>query len=95
LRKMIGFSIKKFLFRACVRPLGVAALLVIYMLCVRLAGNPVNWFYLIFQGSLAGLGSVVVVFGVGITKEERHRFLVQPLERLRNKMRAALGVTGC
>jgi O-antigen/teichoic acid export membrane protein len=93
-QKLVSLSIKDFFCSACVRPVAVAVLLVVLMTCIRLAGKPSSWFDLILQGVGAGLGSIVVVLGVGVTTDERHRFLVHPLVRLRNKVRAGREATG-
>ncbi len=93
-QKLVSLSIKDFFCSACVRPVAVAVLLVVLMTCIRLAGKPSSWFDLIFQGVGAVMGSIVVVLGVGVTTDERHRFLVHPLARLRDKVRAGLEATG-
>lgn len=90
--KTLDFHIKGFLI-ACVRPLAVAALLAIVMVCIRLTGQPEDWFHLFVHGMWAGIAVAVVVVAVGLTAEERQRFLIQPtrhlLSRLRRKGSAA------
>jgi O-antigen/teichoic acid export membrane protein len=81
LQRVLGLSAMSFLRRSCVRPLGVAALETVFLLCLRLAGRPSYWPQLVSVGVLAGLGCAVIVLSVGVTAEERQRFLIQPLRR--------------
>ena len=85
LQKGLGLPLKDFLNSICIRPLAVNALLVILILGIRLTGRPGDWFHLIFHGVLFGVGTLVVVLVVGVTAEERERFLWQPLRRMLRK----------
>jgi O-antigen/teichoic acid export membrane protein len=86
LQRNLGLTVITFLRRSCGRPLTAAALLSVVCWGVRLTGRPVNWLQLISQGALAAIGSAIVVLLVGITAEERRRFVVRPLSRLLAKM---------
>ena len=74
--------VKDFLRGACVRPVAVGVVLSILIVCIRRMGQPGDWLHLILHGVLAGASMVAVVLVVGITAEERHQFLVQPMRRL-------------
>ena len=82
LQKIIGLSVKSFLFSACVRPVVVGALQAILILTIRLMGKPADWQNLFLQGGLAGGGLVATVIAIGLTTSERERFVVRPMQRL-------------
>ena len=82
LQKIVGLSVKRFLFSACVRPVFVGALQAILILTIRLMGKPADWQNLFLQGGLAGVGLVVTVISIGLTTSERERFVVRPMQRL-------------
>jgi O-antigen/teichoic acid export membrane protein len=81
-QRYLGLSVKNFVRRACVRPLAVALLQLVAVICVRLMGRPVGWIELILQGSLAAALCAIIVLAVGITSSERQRFVTRPLWRL-------------
>ena len=82
LQRELGLPFKDYLRSICRRPLVVCMLLCVLILSIRLTGRPEDWLNLIMQGGLFGVGAVVVVLGVGVTAEERERFLWQPGRRL-------------
>ncbi|MGH8468037.1 MAG: oligosaccharide flippase family protein [Gammaproteobacteria bacterium] len=92
LHRTLGLHVKGFLI-ACVRPLAVGALLAIVMVCIRLTGQPGDWFHLIVHGIWAGVSVVAVVLAVGLTAEERQRFVLQPTRRLLRMKGPAAEVT--
>jgi O-antigen/teichoic acid export membrane protein len=81
LQKTLGLSVINFLRSACVRPLVAGLLQTIVMGCIRLMGQPESWLDLILQGILAGVGAVTILLTVGLTGEERQRFLIEPIRR--------------
>lgn len=82
LRRILGFSILHFLRQACLRPVIAGVLLVMIICCIRLTGHPVDFIELVLQGILAAAGSVLVFVAVGISREERNRYLTKPIQRL-------------
>jgi O-antigen/teichoic acid export membrane protein len=85
LQRLLGLSVVSYLRRACTRPLAVAALQgVLFVSIRRLTGRPDHWLQLISQGILAGIGSAVIVLGLGVAAAERQRFLIEPIRRLRH-----------
>jgi O-antigen/teichoic acid export membrane protein len=94
LQRVLGLKIRDFVRNACVRPAAVAVLLAIAIVFIRSAGQSRDWPHLILHGLLAGASAVAVILAVGITKEERQRFLVRPVCRLlKRKTPAATTVT--
>lgn len=80
LQRVLGLSVKDLL-SACVRPVAVGMLLATLLACIRRTGQPGDW-HLILHGVLAGACAATVVLAVGVTAEERQRFVVQPMRRL-------------
>lgn len=81
LQRNLGLSVIRFLRYACVRPFIAGILQALLMVSIRLADQPTNWLHLLLQGLLAGTGALVILLSIGITAQERHRFLVSPLRR--------------
>jgi O-antigen/teichoic acid export membrane protein len=82
LQRAVGLSAIDFLRHACPRPAAVAALQVLLFTVIRLAGRPDHWYQLVAQGTVAGLGSAIILLAVGITATERQRFVWHPTRRL-------------
>lgn len=81
-QRTLGLPIKEFL-QACVRPSVVGLLLALLIICIRnVAGPAGNWLHLVLQGFIAGAGSVTLILLIGVTVDERQRFIVQPVRRL-------------
>jgi O-antigen/teichoic acid export membrane protein len=94
LQRALGLRVKDFLKSACMRPVAVGVLLATLIMCIRRTGQPGDWLHLILHGVLAGTSAAAVVLVVGITAEERQRFLVQPMRRLlRGEMPAVKSTT--
>lgn len=85
LQKIVGLSVLHFMRKACIRPIVAGVLQAIIMGCVKLIGHPANFFQLVLQGILAVASSASILFVVGLTSEERSRFLLQPMRRIFNK----------
>ena len=81
-QQILGLSAVMLLRRAGLRPLAAGLLQAVWLVCIRLTGRPEHWLQLISRGMLAGLGSAIIVLGIGLASEERQRFLVQPLRRV-------------
>jgi O-antigen/teichoic acid export membrane protein len=82
LQRLVGLSIADFLRRSCVRPLVCGMLQAGVIFLVRLDGPALDWMQLIMQGMFAGFGMLMIVVAVGLTTEERRRFLLMPASRL-------------
>lgn len=91
-QRVLGLSAAAFLRNSCMRPVVAGLLQVIAMVAVRFIGPAENFVQLAFQGMVAGVASAVVLFGVGLTWEERQRFLGQPLGRFWKKRMAVEAV---
>lgn len=85
LQRAIGLRVRDLLLAACVRPVVLGLLLAILLLCIRLAGRPNDWPHLLLHGMLAAVGAAALVLTVGVSAEERERFVVQPIRRLLKK----------
>jgi O-antigen/teichoic acid export membrane protein len=85
LQRVLGFSVTAFIRNSCMRPLAAGVLQAIIMICIKLIGHAENFIHLVFQGSLAVAGSAAILIVVGLTREERHRFLFEPLRRISSK----------
>lgn len=82
LQKSLGLSVIKFLRYACIRPMIAGVLQALLITGIRLLDvPPANWSHLLLQGLLAGIGALVVLLSVGITAQERQRFLASPLQQ--------------
>jgi len=81
-RKITRFQAGRLLLEACLRPLAVAGALAILLSLIRLTGRPEDWAHLFAQGALAGATAAGAVLILGITGEERERFVTRPLRRL-------------
>lgn len=90
LERIIGLSAAGFLLRGCVRPLGAGVVQTMFFALVRLHGRPGSWVELLVQGIVGGIGSAVIVLVIGVTRDERQRFLFEPMRRLhRARMKSA------
>lgn len=85
LQRTMGLRIGPLLRSAIPRPAMVASLLAIAFIGLRATGLPTDWPHLILHGLLACGSSLIAVLTVGITDEERQRFLIRPLCRLRTR----------
>jgi len=89
LQRVLGFSATAFIRNACMRPIAAGLLQAIIMVCIKLTGHAGNFIHLVLQGTLAVVGSAAVLLIVGLTREERHRFLFEPMRRI-SKSRLAI-----
>ncbi|MSN27149.1 MAG: oligosaccharide flippase family protein [Geobacter sp.] len=83
LQRVLGLSASAFILNSCIRPAAAGLLQAVIMYCIKLAGPAGNFTYLILQGTLAAVGAAAIFLVIGLTKEERHRFLFEPLRRIR------------
>jgi len=82
LQKLLGFKVFLLFKNACIRPLLAGVLQAVIMSSLKLTGQPETLVQLVFQGILAGAGAVTVLFLVGLTREDRQRFVFEPLRRI-------------
>lgn len=82
LRKVVAFPVGGPLLRAAIRPAAVAAVLCPLCALIRLTGHAGNWSELAAQGLLAGVAAVAAILMMGVTPDERERFVARPLRRL-------------
>jgi O-antigen/teichoic acid export membrane protein len=83
LQRYVGLSIVLLIRRAWPRPLVAAAALAVLLGALRLGvGRPDGWTQLIGFGLASGAAAAAVVLAVGVTADERRRFLIAPLRRL-------------
>lgn len=85
LRRILGFKIGTFFWSSCMRPLIAGLFQALFMHAIRLLGPAEDYFQLALQGMLAVTASLAVLVCVGLTAEERKRFLVTPMRRLQKK----------
>lgn len=86
LQHALGFSVLDFLKQSCFRPLGTGILQAGMMGCVQLAGHPQTVAELAFQGAQAVLGSTAIAALLGLTRDERQRYVVQPIRSFFKKI---------
>lgn len=94
LQRILGFSIFAFLRHSCLRPLAAGLLQLIVMIAVRRLDPADTFLQLAIQGGLAGSGALVALVFVGLNREERRRYLREPLRRLRKKTTAVVEAAG-
>jgi O-antigen/teichoic acid export membrane protein len=82
LQRSLGLSPIIFLRDACARPVVVAILQAATLASLRLFERPQQWSTLLLYGALGGVVCVAIVLAVGVTAEERARFVVRPLRRI-------------
>jgi O-antigen/teichoic acid export membrane protein len=82
LQRVLGLKVKRFILCACTRPIAVGLLFTALIICIRATTQPKNWGELFITGILAGSCALALILLVGVTAEERFRFLIQPLRRL-------------
>jgi O-antigen/teichoic acid export membrane protein len=82
-QRTLNLSLDTFLRRACARPLAAGLMQAALLGGVRtVMGRPENWAALFAQGAIAGLISALVVLAIGVTPEERRRFVFRPVRRV-------------
>ena len=78
-QRVLGFSAVEWMRMACSRPLMVALVDAVLLYFIQ-RYLPVNsWWDLIFVGAVSGLVCTLVAFIIGVTSEERVRFVFKPL----------------
>jgi O-antigen/teichoic acid export membrane protein len=80
-QRVLGLSATEWMRKACVRPILVCVVDIALLSVIRLAPSPENWAHLILQGALAGTACAGTALAIGVTREERRRFLVWPFRR--------------
>lgn len=85
LQKTLGFSVITFLRNSCIRPVVAGIFQLILMISINLLCPAGNFVQLVLQGLLAGSGALAILILIGLTREDRQRFLVEPLRRFRSK----------
>jgi O-antigen/teichoic acid export membrane protein len=80
-RRAFGFSILEWLRYACMRPVLVGLVDMVLLGLLKLSAPPQSWLQLILEGAVAVAICGVVAAALGVTREERQRFLFQPLRR--------------
>jgi O-antigen/teichoic acid export membrane protein len=91
LQHQVGLSAARFARHVWGRPAAVAALQACLFISIRaIGGSPDNWFQLASEGMAAGVGALAIILAIGITSEERARFVIVPARRLmRTEWRSA------
>ena len=82
LSKQMDIRAGEFLGAAWVRLAIVATVLSVLYVAIHALTWPEGWIGLIMQGIAAVVGAIVTVLSIGITSEERLRFLALPLRRV-------------
>ena len=71
-----------FLRESCVRPIAAGLLEAVLLVSIHLLlGSAQSFAHLALQGMLAGVGSIAIIISVGLTRDDRQRFLFDPLRR--------------
>ncbi len=78
----LGLSVVRLVTSACGRPLVSAVLQVAGAVGIRAMGEVGGWLDLMIQMGAAVLVSALVVVTIGVTRDERARFVTAPLRRL-------------
>lgn len=92
LQRVLGLSATAFIRHSCIRPMVACLFQAIIMGVIKMSGHAGNFFHLVLQGALAVTGSAAVLILVGLTTEERRRFLIEPIHRYIKRMKTAATV---
>ncbi len=92
LQRTVGFSFAGFARRACLRPLAAGVVQMLAIVAIRTVASPDTWFDLAWQGVAAGVAIIAAIVIVGLTNEERQRYLGRPFARLVSRHRQAIEV---
>jgi O-antigen/teichoic acid export membrane protein len=82
LSRLLGLSVMDYIREACPRPFAAGLLQAVWLESVLLAGAADTWLKFALKGIVAVLGCAAIAALIGITREERQRFLFLPLRRL-------------
>ncbi|MEJ0038439.1 MAG: polysaccharide biosynthesis C-terminal domain-containing protein [Gammaproteobacteria bacterium] len=82
LQKSVDFPVRRILLAAITRPLIAGAIMLVLFPMVRMLGRAENWAELFSQGLLAGIAAAAAILTVGLTRQERERFLWSPARRI-------------
>lgn len=85
-QRYVGLSALSMLRNAYPRPLLVLVLQFAAVSLIHRLGHPNTWIELIVIGGLTGIVCAVIVVAVGTTRDERNKFVFQPLLRLRRSL---------
>lgn len=78
----VGIRFRDFLRAATVRPAVVSLFVGVAFVAIRQLSQPDDWAQLILHGLTASCVAVVICLSLGVTPEERDRFVVRPLRRI-------------
>lgn len=81
-QRTLGLSAARMFRHAWTRPAAVTLLQALLMMALRLLGQPGDWAHLMLRGLAAGIGSAIIALGIGLSVDERNRFLMRPLRRI-------------
>lgn len=82
-QRVLGLPVRDFLRQALTRPAAAALLQVVAIYVIRMLFQPPqSWLDITVQCGLAGLAALMVISNMGVTREERQKFLGNPLRRL-------------
>lgn len=81
LRRLTGMNVGKLVRDAWGYLSLLCATLVFVFLAIRRASPPDTWRALLLNGLLAGCAAIIAVIALGLTAEERHRFIERPVRR--------------
>lgn len=90
LQRVLGLSVTSFLRNSCLRPMAASVFQALLMICIKLTGPAATFIHLLLQGSLAVVGSAAVLLVVGLDKEERQRFFVEPIRLFIKRKKTAV-----
>ena len=87
LQRLVGLTVAGFVRHGCLRPVVCGVLQIGEIQLVRLEGPALTWHQLILQGAAAGIGMLAVLLVLGVTAEERRRYVVGPIGRIWRRLR--------
>lgn len=80
--RKVGMHVTEFIMSAGLRLVTIGFLLFVLFEAIRLISHPDGWWLLFINGGIAVFGAFIVITYLGLTRDERRRFIEQPIRHL-------------
>jgi len=85
--RLYSIRFSEYLMKVYGRPVLIAIVLYAALICITLAVSPASWAALLLDCIIAAIIAFVLVLTLGITTDERRRFVLKPFANLAQKLR--------